>query len=603
MVKNQGFRIGAFPRIALLFVLILTLGGCGSSSARSFDGPGAAADLGVTLDGFVRDQDGAINRNALLYIDAPHAGFTYTGAAGIGRVDTSEPMTPEHQFIVASVGKATTAVVIHQMAEEGAFGAEGVDARLADLDVLPPEVIDALHRIDGMSYGREITLRHLLNHTSGLRDAYFDGVDNRVGLMPGTADGAAPDSLVGMAAFDEQYGLTPLVNCTMKGDPPGCDPDDYLFRHKWAAWDYEAWQADPADRMAGLLNFYLAGMNEHALWEPGEGFHYADTNYILLGIVIESLTGNSLHHELRARIFDPLGMDDTYLLGAADPPAENYERNLAEVWAWGEPSISGGVDFSFDWGGGGVVSTLADLNTFMRALVAGDLFEQPGTLDDYLAVPEGVRGLHYASGLIVFPTAEGPVLYMMGSNGTWVEYYPPEDLVMIGTVDDFSNVPGQVRLHIQLYGVLAQHGLSTPMATFTSAPMTVFQISVILLILLSLILLIAALFRRRGGEPPAASVRWMRRLTAAGLAAVLVLMVMIGLSLGEDSFQMMFDFSPEVRTLFGVAAAVMGLFGIAMAVFAGRKWVRKEGRPFDRGLAAAVAILMLVCAVSIGALA
>jgi hypothetical protein len=317
--------------------------------------------------------------------------------------------------------------------------------------------------------------------------------------------------------------------------------------------------------------------------------------------VIEGLTGNSLHHELRARIFDPLGMDDTYLLGATDPPAEDYRHSLAEVWAWGEPSISGGVDFSFDWGGGGVVSTLADLNTFMRALAAGELFRQPGTLDDYLAVPD-VRGIHYASGLIVFPTAEGPVLYMMGSNGTWVEYYPPEDLVMIGTVDDFSNVPGQVRLHIQLSGVLAQHGLVTPMATFTSAPMTVFQISVILLIVLSLILLIAALFRRRGGVPPAASVRWMRRLTAAGLAATLGLMGMIGVSVGGDMFQMMFDFSPEVRRLFVASTVVMGLFGIALAVFAGREWVNKEGRPLDRGLAAAVAVLMLVCAVSIGAL-
>jgi CubicO group peptidase (beta-lactamase class C family) len=169
MDTNRGFRIGAFPRIALLFALILTLGGCGPSSARSFDAAGAAADLDAALDGFVRDQDGVINRHALLYVDAPHAGFTYTGAVGVGRVDSGEPMTPEHQFIVASVAKAMTAVVIHQMAEEGAFGEAGIDARLADLDVLPPEVIDALHRIDGVSYGREITLRHLLNHTSGLR--------------------------------------------------------------------------------------------------------------------------------------------------------------------------------------------------------------------------------------------------------------------------------------------------------------------------------------------------------------------------------------------------------------------------------------------------
>ena len=169
-----------------------------------------------------------------------------------------------------------------------------------------------------------------------------------------------------------QSGLTPLVECTLQGMPAGCNPDDYLFRHKWQIWDYAAWQADPHDKMAGLLNFYLSGMNEHALWQPGKGFHYADTNYILLGLVIEKATGSSLDAELRSRIFVPLGMRDTYLLGgdrqfAAAPAPAATAKPLAEAWAWNEPAISGGVDFSFDWGGGGVVSTLADLHKFARA--------------------------------------------------------------------------------------------------------------------------------------------------------------------------------------------------------------------------------------------
>ncbi len=470
-------------------------------------------------------------------------------------------------------------------------------------------MLDRLHLIDGAAYGDKLTLRHLLKQTSGLRDVYFDGLDNPVSLMPGTADGAHPNSLVGIMAFDTLYGLTPLVQCTLHGLPAGCNPDDYLFRHLWKPWDYAAWQANPQDKMAGLLNFYLAGMNEHALWEPGQGFHYADTNYILLGLVIEKVTAHSLHNELRARIFDPLGMADTYLLGraealgATEPPAQDYAKPIAEVWAWNEPAISGGVDFSFDWGGGGVVSTLSDLHKFVRALADRRLFQQSSTLDEMLSVPQDINGLFYASGLIVFPTSHGPVWYMMGSNGSWVEYYPPLDLITAGTANDFSNLPGQFMLHAQVYQILARQGLPTPMTLLSSQSLLLVMLSLMLFVVLLLVWLVVALRQRAKKVALPRSVRWARWLAAASFLANIGLFVLIGMAIGPNPFQMLFGFSPQVRLLFALTALLMVIFALLMSLLALRLHRRQEGTPFDRSALVALAAVTLVYALGMGTIA
>lgn len=589
-------------RVLILVTGVLLLSGCIPGASQQFEGLQAAAEINAALERNVRDADGIINRNALLFIDAPTVDFSYAGAAGIGRVDTKESISADWQFYIASVGKTMTAVIIYQLAEEGAFGDKGVDATLAELDVLPPEVVAALQRIDGVSYGDRITLRQLLTHTAGLRDVFFDGVDNVVSLMPGTAEGTAPGSLIDVVTFNEQLGLTQLVDCTLEGVPAGCNPDDYLFRRKWAHWDYEAWQANPQDKMAGVLNFYLAGMNEHALWMPGEGFHYGDTDYTLLGLVIEKLTGNSLHHEQRVRIFDPLKMNSTYLIGGDDPTTENYEKKLAEVWAWGEPTISGGVDYSFDWGGGGVVSTLEDLNTFTRALVTGELFQQADTLNEMLKVPAGIEGINYASGLIAFPSDDGAVLYMMGSNGTWVEYYPALDLVMIGTSNDFSDMPKQFMLHTEIYQILANQGLDTPMAKLSSLPMTLVILCMILLFALPAMWLVAVLIERRKGVTRARIVRAVRWLTTAAFLANLVMITLVGVVFGENQFQMLFGFSVQVRTLFTITALLMGTYTIVMAIYAVKIWRRKEGTPFEWVMISAMMLVALVYAISIAML-
>ena len=343
-------------------------------------------------------------------------------------------------------------------------------------------------------------------------------------------------------------------------------------------------------------------MNQHGLWAPGEGFHYSDTNYILLGLVIENTGGNSLHQELRQRILDPLGMQDTYLVGATQPPTQAYESELAEVWAWGEPSFSGGVDFSFDWGGGGIVSTLEDLHTYIRALVNGELFQDSHTLAQMLESPQGIHGLDYGSGWIVFPSSHGQVIYMLGSNGSWVEYYPPLDLVMAGTVDDFNNMPGQFMLHIQLAQVLVRHGLRTPMARFASLPMQVGMLTFVLVLLAGCVWLVAGRVHKRKQIALSATEKKARRLTLVGTLLNTLLLVTIGVTFSQNIFQMLFGFTLQVRLAIAVAAIVAGLIGLVMALTANKLLRQKESRPLVRILYTTITLLTLVYAVSMGLL-
>jgi D-alanyl-D-alanine carboxypeptidase len=586
---------------ALALAGTLLLAGCGSAPVK-FDADRARVELDALLESSVRDGGGIVNRHAVLYLEAPTVSFTYSGAAGIARVDSGEPMTADRPFFIASVAKAMTATVIHQLAEEGAFGSKGIDAALAELDVLPADVLPELHKRDGESHAHEITLRHLLNQTSGLRDLFFDDPVAPVSLMPGTAEGAAPDSLIGELAFDGQFGLAPLVRCTQENIPAGCHPDDYLFRRRWTAWNEAAWRNDPADRMAGLLNFYLAGMNEHALWMPGKGFHYSDTNYVLLGLVIERKTGRSLAEALRERVFDPAGMRDTYLIG--DPAFSDGDDagKIADVWAWNQPAMSGGVDFSFDWGGGGVISTIADLRKFLGRLKDGGFFQNPETLNRMLEVPQGIKGLYYASGMIVFPTADGPVWYMMGSNGAWAEYFPAQDLFAIGTTDDLSDMPKQFMLHIQAFHILAASGLPTPMAVAAGPALPVLAVCVLLLLVIPLVWLARASWRRRRKSPGVSVDKSIHILVGAiGLAHLLTL-ISTGVVFGENIFQILFGFAPDFRFVLSGTAVLMAILALGMGLATVLLRGRKEGSRGDRWLAAVLFVVTLSYAASLAML-
>ncbi len=131
-------------------------------------------------------------------------------------------------------------------------------------------------------------------------------------------------------------------------------------------------EPDRIDRMSidELLEAYVYGKPLH--FEPGQGYSYSNTNYWLLGQIVESIAGKPLQLVLDEAIFSPLGLRNTYLEQRDD---RNVARGYAELYSdgklldvsrWDRADTDGKAD-------GGIISTAADLMVFMEALMEGRL--------------------------------------------------------------------------------------------------------------------------------------------------------------------------------------------------------------------------------------
>ncbi|MDC0708336.1 condensation domain-containing protein [Stigmatella sp. ncwal1] len=120
----------------------------------------------------------------------------------------------------------------------------------------------------------------------------------------------------------------------------------------------------------------LVELVEHAPSVPPG--HYSNTNYIVLGLILETLTGHTWEEEITQRIIQPLGLSRTTPLTTAFPP-----ESFAGAWERGEKGwedIRHAWHPSFGWAAGGMISTTEDLVTFGRALFGGALFKSPASL-------------------------------------------------------------------------------------------------------------------------------------------------------------------------------------------------------------------------------
>jgi D-alanyl-D-alanine carboxypeptidase len=298
---------------------------------------GTIRDLAVELEALVASQIDTVGddpiHNAVLLVEGP--GFKWKGAAGKADGE-GEAMTPDHQFKIASITKTFTAAVILQLMEEGRL--ELGDALEEYLDTSQVD-LDSLHIHAGISYGRRITIEQLLGHTSGITDYMED---------------------------------------------PRFIPD--ILEHPDAEWSPKKI----------LETYFRYRTNEKAAFPPGGGWQYADPNYVLLAIIIENVTGSTLQAQYKARIFDRLGMENTYLEFYEAPRGSSPFSHAF----FQQVDINRFVNTSFDWGGGGCVSTCEELNTFFRALLRGELFEEESTLALMLAAAErGYGGEEYDYGL------------------------------------------------------------------------------------------------------------------------------------------------------------------------------------------------------------
>ena len=322
----------------------------------------------------------------LLRVEVPSLGLVSRHASGTlqRRAEGVEAVaaTPDSPFRIASVTKPFTSVLVAQLVAEGRLS---FDDRLVDL--LPEPYLDLvprLHVLDGVSYGDRITMRQALTHASGLFD----------------------------------YAMSPSYGKALFLDPG----------HAWT----------PHEMIEGAI----AWGEPH--FPPGEGYGYAyaDTGYVLAGVVVEALDGRPLWQSYRERILDPLGMTGTYLEGF-----ESHRGPAISHAHEGEYDVMV-IHGSSDWAGGGLVSTLDELAVFAQALVAGRALRDPElseilhwqfrTLDPALHSP-GYLG--YGMGVEARDLAGHVFRGHRGHWGVLMHVDPISGVTITGTINQSSRRP------------------------------------------------------------------------------------------------------------------------------------------------------------------
>ena len=151
------------------------------------------------------------------------------------------------------------------------------------------------------------------------------------------------------------------------------------------------------------------------LFPPGTTYSYSNTNYVLAGLIVEAATGRTLGQELKRRIIRPLGLRDTFFpVNRPDIPGRNARGYSLPLGDQG-PVLDGPLlDFtvynpSLAWAAGNLVSDLADLQRFFRALLDGRLLPPELLAEMTTTVPIG-QGAGYGLGLLVLETPCGRLI-------------------------------------------------------------------------------------------------------------------------------------------------------------------------------------------------
>jgi D-alanyl-D-alanine carboxypeptidase len=255
-----------------------------------------------------------------VYAEVRDAGQVWRGAAGVADVGTGRPIRPDMRQRVGSITKTFTAAAILQQVEQGRIR---LDAPIGGY----------LPRLVPGERGQQITVRMLLNHTSGIAD-----------YIP--------------------YAFPSL----QEGSPKSLD--DNRFR-----------QFRPAE----LIEM---GLMAPATGEPGGPTGvYSNTNYMLLGQLLEQVTGSTVEKYITENVIERAGLQQTgfpaepriegphsrmyeALHGLIDPPRDYSVYNMSWVW----PTAS-------------LVSTMEDLNRFYAMLLGGKVVNRSSLAEMQRTVP------------------------------------------------------------------------------------------------------------------------------------------------------------------------------------------------------------------------
>ncbi|AIK35705.1 beta-lactamase family protein [Bacillus pseudomycoides] len=123
---------------------------------------------------------------------------------------------------------------------------------------------------------------------------------------------------------------------------------------------------------------------------PGKGWSYSDTGYVLLGILIEKVTGNSYAEEIENRIIEPLELSNTFLPGNSSViPGTNHARGYVQPDGASELKDVTYYNPSIASSAGDMISTADDLNKFFSYLLSGKLLKEQQLKQMLTTVPTG----------------------------------------------------------------------------------------------------------------------------------------------------------------------------------------------------------------------
>jgi D-alanyl-D-alanine carboxypeptidase len=264
---------------------------------------------------------------------------------------------------------------------------------------LPERVIRGIHVYKGKDYSRKITIRELLSHTSGIADYYTEKPDGGKSLFE---------------LFLEEPQRSWTVDETIERAKKDLKPN----------------------------------------FPPGTDSSYSDTNFQLLGKVIEAVSGKPLHLVYADVIFRPLGLKHTWLVGRSKPevtpsiaPADVFYKDM---------SITNTRCNGAYWADGGIVSTAEEMIIFLKALNEGRIVRS-----DTLKLMHNWHKLEfpiqYGFGTIYFKlpwfinvALKVPPLWgHSGSTGSFLYYSEDLNLYMAGTVDQVESKTKPFRLMLR----------------------------------------------------------------------------------------------------------------------------------------------------------
>ena len=249
---------------------------------------------------------------------------------------------------------------------------------------LDAELMNGLHVYKGKEYSDQITIRHLLMQTSGLNDVFYRLYEKMIN-EPG-------------------FRITP---------------------REAVIWGKE---------------------NLKPVAPPGTKHFYADPNFYLLGLIVESIAGKPFHTVMHELIFQPLGMQHACMYGYSEPdkhpgspPARLYIKDV-------DLFTVDGLHES-DYAGGCVLAPLGDFLIFMKGLLGGKLIKDE-TLKRMIEddVPMGFPMIGFDYGYAIWKFKTIPLLLppkyncwgCVGVTGAFMFYHPATQSHIIGTFNDFS---------------------------------------------------------------------------------------------------------------------------------------------------------------------